>query len=588
MTIKKYLLIFSLALAWAQVSLAEPHQSQHSVELTWDADHRGAVLSNGLVKVHITAMGTVSSVRYADTETVLPGKKGNSYFSYNTDSVRFGAPDIDTVYVVRQTADLVELIYANSHTKKGWQWQLGYIMRRGVSGYYTYAAVQSVAKASGHYNGQLDEARFVHRLHPDVFSYIWVSDFNQGPQPSTAMLKEPVEKIQDATFRLSDGSIYTKYDYSNYVKDDALHGMMGDQIGAWLITPSYEWVNGGVNKQELTAHGDNRSPLLLQMFQSWHFGAGPMQFQQGERKFYGPSLVYYNKGSHEAMIADAKQQTAKELAAYPYQWMQHELFPVKRGSLKGRITIDKAFRTSRFQVVLTQTDSNWTKSGVGYQFWAETDEKGNFTIEHIRPGKYNIYAYALNGEATGMFEKQGVNVKAGKNDAGTLAWQQSKHGKTLWCIGEADHRSAGFKWSDHQRQYGMFKDVPADLTYIIGKSNPKEDWYYAQTQNGRWTIEFDLDDTYTKPLLLTVAIAGATNQTRARVIVNGHRLGEIKTTNDSGIYRCAMQSGQPALYTFDIQPEQLKQGKNKLSFHVPNIKNVGGIMYDCIKLETTE
>ena len=584
--IRRTLLIVVVFLPWTMASYAESPQTSGSVGLSWDRDHRGATLTNGLLEMHITAQGTVSSVRYAGIETALEGKKGNSYFSYNTDSVRFGGIVVDSVIVVRQTDDLVELVYTNRHTHKGWIWQLGYVMQRGVSGYYTYAAVESVAKQSGHYNGQLDEARFVHRLNPKVFNYAWVSDDNQGPQPPTQAFKNTLKQIQDATFLMPDSTIYTKYDYCNYVKDDALHGMMGDGVGVWLITPSYEWINGGVNRQELTVHGDIKSPLILQMFQSWHFGSGPMHFSQGERKFYGPSLVYYNKGTRETMIAAAKQQTAHELKAYPYRWMQHELFPVERGTVKGRIALDPVFGTNRFQVVLAQTDSTWSKQGKGYQFWAETDDKGNFTIEKIRPGDYNLYAYALNGEATGMFQKTGVRVKVGRQDVGTLTWKLQKPGNTLWRIGEADHLSKGFCLSDYRRRYGTFSEVPADLTFTIGKSNEKKDWYYAQTKNGRWDIVFRLTETYSKPLRLTIATAGAAAEARARVFVNGKRIGTVKTTNDSSIYRCAQQSGQPGLFIFDLQPEQLRKGDNKLTLEVFNIKGAAGIMYDIIKLET--
>ena len=233
-----------------------------TLSLTWDADHRGATIDNGQMKMHITSDGNVSSVRYADQEMVLSGKKGNVYFSYESDSTRNGRLNADTVIVVRQTAELVELIYRHQLPVKGLQWEVGYIVRQGVCGYYTYTVLKSTKMAAGVMNS-LHEARIVHRLNPKIFNYAWVSDDNQGPQPSTELLKNPLEKIQDATFLLSDSSIYTKYDYCNYVKDDQLHGMMGDGVGAWLITPSFEWVNGGVNKQELTVHGDVRSPLIL-------------------------------------------------------------------------------------------------------------------------------------------------------------------------------------------------------------------------------------------------------------------------------------------------------------------------------------
>ena len=554
-----------------------------AVKLTLDADQRGATITNGLITMQITAAGNVKSVRYADTEMIQPGKSGNVYFSYVADSVKGGRLNAEKTVVARQTDELVEIIYQNNE-QLDLHWAIGYIMRRGVCGYYTYATVKANELSDGKTDG-LHEARIVHRLNPTIINYAWVSDDNQGPQPSTATLKGPVEKIQDATFRLPDSTIYTKYDYCNYIKDDALHGMMGDNIGAWLITPSFEWVNGGVGKQELTVHGDNKSPLILQMFQSQHFGAGTTYFKKNQQKMYGPALVYFNKGTREQMIADAKKQTSQEINSYPYQWMQHELFPLKRGTLSGRITLDKAFNTTRFQVILAQPESSFTLQGNDYQFWTETDNQGNFTIKHVRPGNYTLYAYALNGEATSFFEKGEISIKAGKNEIGTLTWNQQKYGKTLWQIGEANHRASEFCLSDHRRQYGVFNEVPADLTYTIGKSLPEKDWYYAQTKNGKWDIVFNYDKTHSEPLRLTIATAGAANRTRARVFVNDKRIGEVKTENDSGIYRSALQSGQPDLFTFDIKPELLQKGNNTITLNVYNIKHVGGIMYDIIKLE---
>lgn len=563
---------------------SKPQQVSEPVRLTLDADRRGATLSNALITMQITATGNIRSVRYADTEMMMPGKHGNTYFSYVADSVKGGRLDADTTIVVRQTDDLVEIVYQNTNPKLDLHWAVGYVVRRGVCGYYTYATVKADELPNGKTDG-LHEARIVHRLNPAIFNYGWVSDENQGSQPSTTTLKGPVEKIQDATFRLPDSTIYTKYDYCNYIKDDALHGMMGDVVGAWLITPSFEWVNGGVGKQELTVHGDVKSPLILQMFQSQHFGAGTTYFKKDQQKIYGPALVYYNKGTREQMIADAKAKTSQELASYPYPWMQHELFPLKRGNVKGRITLDKSFGTTRFQVVLAQSGSSFTQQGNDYQYWAETDTEGIFTIENVRPGNYALYAYALNGEATGIFEKDGIEIKTGQTALGMLNWSLAKYGRTLWQIGEANHRSSEFCMSNHRRQYGVFNEVPADLTYTIGKSKPDENWYYAQTKNGRWDIIFNLSDTYTAPLLLTIVTAGAANNVRANIIVNGSRVGIIKPHNDSSIYRSAMQSGQPGLFTFEISPELLKKGENKLSLQLNGIKHVGGIMYDIIKLE---
>ena len=75
------------------------------------------------------------------------GKKGNVYFSYVTDSVSDMKLDADMAMVMRQTDELVEVIYANTRSNKGWLWQVGYIMRSGISGYIAVPS-SAVSQAS--------------------------------------------------------------------------------------------------------------------------------------------------------------------------------------------------------------------------------------------------------------------------------------------------------------------------------------------------------------------------------------------------------------------------------------------------------
>lgn len=576
-----------LLLTALTVLMLQAGHAADAVKLTLDENQRGAEITNGMITMRISPEGNVVAVRYADTEVLVDGQDGTAYLSYVTDQMKNGLR-ADATRVLCQTDDMVEVLFSNSRESRSLHWAVGYIVRRGVPGYYTYAVVKARETSKGKFDNGLREARIVHRLNHEVFNYVWVNDQSQSPLPSLQSFRTPVENIQDATFKLDDGQIYTKYDWSAYVKDDQLHGLMGDKIGAWLIQPTTDWVNGGVQKQELTVHGDIHSPLILQMFQSQHFGGSTTYFEREQQKFYGPGLVYFNQGSREQMIADAKRQTAQELKDYPYQWLKNDLFPIERGQLKGRVTLkDKSFGTTRLQVILAKPGGEPMKQGDAYQYWAETDDKGNFTIDKIRPGEYALYAYALNGEATGIFEYDGVTVKTGKNSLAPLSWDLQRYGKTLWRIGEADRLAAGFKFSDQHRAYGFCKEVPAALTFTIGKSSEKDDWYYAQTKNGKWDIRFDCAQTFTAPLRLTIATAGLANRARADVLVNGKNIGTVRSDNDSGIYRSAMLSGRDALFTFDIAPEDIRQGENTITLQLLGLNegNLGGIMYDCIKLE---
>jgi rhamnogalacturonan endolyase len=146
--------------------------------------------------------------------------------------------------------------------------------------------------------------------------------------------------------------------------------------------------------------------------------------------------------------------------------------------------------------------------------------------------------------------------------------------------------SDGFKWSDTLRSYGLWNNVPATLTYNAEESNPEEDWYYAQTKNGTWTITFNLDETYTGNAYLTASIAGATNKPKVAVGVNGtNKANWSFSTNDGAIYRSARLGGRHDLKTLTFPASLLKKGENKITLTLSGISGNGGILWDCLKLE---
>lgn len=42
---------------------------------------------------------------------------------------------------------------------------------------------------------------------------------------------------------------------------------MNGKVGVWDIPVSYEWLNGGPMRQELTVHATSKSPITIQMLQ---------------------------------------------------------------------------------------------------------------------------------------------------------------------------------------------------------------------------------------------------------------------------------------------------------------------------------
>jgi rhamnogalacturonan endolyase len=404
-----------------------------------------------------------------------------------------------------------------------------------------------------------------------------------------------VEELQDATYQLADGTVYTKYDWAAFMRDSQLYGLMGRnksglRLGVWNITPSFEWISGGADKQDLTVHATDKSPLMLQMMQSRHFGGAVLSFGEDQQKLYGPYLIYINSGATQSeLTADAKSRAAAETAAWPYSWFDNDLYPISRATVTGRIILQDNFGTTRLRVALAQPGTNPLVQGTDYQYWAETDAEGNFTIDKVRPGSYALYAYALNGSATGKLVTGSYVITAGENALGDIAWQPAKYEELLWQIGAADHSTAGFCLSDHARQYGLWNQVPADLTYTIGVSNPQTDWYYAQTQEGTWTVNFTTTKTYSEPLHLTIATAGASGSgAKLEVKFNGNEpLQNIQYDNDAGVYRSAVLGGRDSTVVIEVPASQIVNGANTMTLRLWNkpSNGLGGIMYDCIKLE---
>ena len=113
-----------------------------------------------------------------------------------------------------------------------------------------------------------------------------------------------------------------------------------------------------LNKQELTVHTTNKTPLVLQMLQGEHFGAAAQEYTNGDEKIYGPFFIYVNSGnSRDAMIEDAKHQASTERSLWPYPWLINDLYPLERSKVRGQINLPYGLSPDSIQVVLAQPDA---------------------------------------------------------------------------------------------------------------------------------------------------------------------------------------------------------------------------------------
>ena len=541
-------------------------------------------MSDGTWSITINSSGRVSSLQRKGTELLA---SNGIYFDYTTSEGNKGLSP-SKVTIIKNSAEHCEVLY--SATSGNTIFEQGFIMRKGVPGIYSYVIATGTATSA---NEPIKEARVCSRLADGMLNgYVDWRMNGRIPSNSEMTTAEKEENtIQDATYKLADGSIYTKYNWANYIERDTLHGLRDNSYyGLYNIPVSYEWINGGCDRQELTVHATSKSPITIQMLQGEHFGGQAMVLNEGEKKLYGPFLICttYSKNP----VSSARNQWVKEVAEWPYQWFENDLYPRERGTVRGHLNVTTGQRNDSVRIILAQEKGKEPIEMMhGYQFWTLTDANGDFEIKNVRPDTYNLFAYAKAGEVTDMLEQDDITVSAGDNNLGTIDWTPKKYTQMLWMIGQNDRRSSEFKYSDALRQYGLWEQVPANLTYTIGQSNEATDWYYAQTQKGgTWTVKFNLDERPAGRVYLTASLAGCSGTgSTITVKVNGTQRATWKPgVNDACIYRSAINSGRHYVFTTDFINTGLKVGENTVTFTYSGGGSKDGIMYDCIKLEAGE
>ena len=532
-------------------------------------------LANGIISLTVDkADATIHTMTIGNSPN-LAGR--GAYFAVANSAGRDSKDVHDAEYkVVRDTPDLMELSFGAQ--VGGVHFTQHYILRRGDQGFYVFVLQQRKPGDPPEHTGQV---RWSFYLNGSLFNYHLASDTEQGPIPNL----RGSHLVQDATFRLRDGTVYTKYNYCDYVEDHYVHGLCGSDkgsYGAFIIMGSNEYLQAPT-KQYITVH---EGPIIHRMLQSGHFLPRELSspaIPEGWTKLCGPWLVYLNSGdSPRQLWADAKAQFEKEKAEWPYQWMQHPDYPVQRGEVSGILKLYDGTRpAANALMVLTAPEPDWQLQVLNYIFSVRADANGQFTLPKVRPGSYTLFA-AVPG-VTDEFRQDNITVTAaGETDLGTLVFTPAYYSVKLWEIGFADRRTTGFRLSDQPRQYGFERAVPANLTYAVGTSIPSRDWYYSQAKPGGWKVKFNVDQTYGGEGVLTIGVAGQTKNPNVQVLVNNRSVGAYSGGNSAAGYRSAiLGSSYYENKIIRFPSSLLRPGSNTVTLRLTR----GSIMYDVVKLE---
>ncbi|WP_321332724.1 polysaccharide lyase family protein [uncultured Bacteroides sp.] len=493
--------------------------------------------------------------------------------------------------------------------------EIRYAMEQGEPGVYTY----SVFEHKPEYPlTQLGEARFCAKL-ADFFDWLSVA------QDSKHDLYYP------KGMKFGD-----KYVFTDVQSENRAFGWSSTtkKLGLFFINASMEYMSGGPTKVEFLGHRDTNAaaaPTVLNYWRSSHYGGAEVNVAAGEdwKKVVGPFFIYVNSGQNpEDIYADARVRAEKEAAKWPYEWVKGVDYPLakERAVVKGQLSLKDPIVSGDFvnlAVGLTapayvsprpgngpQVITDWQRDAKFYQFWVKGNADGTFTIPNVRPGKYTLHA--MTDGVLGEFVKTDVVVKAGGSlDLGKLGWKPVRHGKQVWDIGIPNRNASEFfkaeEYSDPEisLQYAVL--FPSDITYTIGKSDFRKDWFFQQVPHnedpnaksvpfrgvsspGRatpYTIVFDMPEAPKGKATLRLAICG-TGAKSFNISVNGEPAGVIDgLSGDGGITRHGKQA---IWYEKDLifNAGLLKAGENKLVITMPAGPINNGIMYDYIRLELDE
>ncbi|WP_186310897.1 polysaccharide lyase family protein [Paraburkholderia sp. BCC1886] len=626
--------------AAAALSVPLAHAADAPVTLTQDA--QTITIDNGLVQIRVERSdGYLASIRQHDAEgwhDLSVNEKRAAYeahgddFENDPEKALYWDANADVavvppgykedkkgyfrmregeahVSVVAATPDRVEVSVTSAPTPVfPFDIDVRYTLLKGATGFYAQAIVHHGADQPA---ATFYQNRFVAKTVMDgTFDHWAIGDGKFLPIPQGSITQE----LSDATFRLADGSIKTKYMNSVFWSQVPVYGYVGAHRGLWMIEASPEYHNGGPVKQGQTLH-DN---VLLRVLQSVHFGASPVVLKDGEdwRKVYGPFLVYTNQADGpEALWADAERQHEREVAAWPYTWVDTPAYQKARGEVSGRVTLAGA-PAGHAWAILSDPGVTWSAQNRGYAFWGDLDAQGHFDLAHVIPGVYDLSVSGSDQPQDLVVHR--VTVTANQHlELGTIDWPVEEQGQRLWQIGRFDRSAGEFRNGDDARNYQMFRrypqQFPHDVDYVIGQSDPARDWNFAQwtvySERPDWRIRFDVPHVEAGKATLTIGFASSQpahgkKLTDLRVAVNGTEVAQIHLpkTGTAG-YRGSAQDSPYNVRAITFDATLLKPGANLITLRhadavpyarfstagsnqaVPANTTAGQVMYDALRLD---
>lgn len=582
-------------------------------------------LENGRISAQVDKKkATIISLKRGDQELI---RGGTGYWSLSggSENGRIQAfPKATDTRIVRNDGKIAEVAVDCTYTGDAGSWPINasfrYTLLEGAEALHIYGIFEHPAGMPGF---SIGEARFALKPDARVFDSFTVDTERSRVMPSGRDWDQAdplnMKEVRRLTTGIHKGQAEHKYGYSALLSESPAYGWSSSKmkIGLWMVNPSLEYIAGGPTKPELTGHLDvnpGGRPVLLNMWHGSHYGGTSLNVAEDEtwEKVIGPFLLLTNEGDDAlGMWRKAMQTAAVEAEKWPYAWVTEPIFAVfDRVSVSGKINIKDALATGEsgtMWVGLTSPEYeihsrrrvesvSWQRDGKNYQYWTKAAADGTFHIDHVRPGDYELHAFA--DGVLGEFKKEAITVEADQSlNLGALEWHVERSGPTVWEIGIPDRDAAEFRNGDRYWQWGHYlnfnEDFPDGVDYTVGKSHWREDWNLFQPlrldENGKvlgdstWKVRFELKEPGEH--LLRIALCGHREGNRLSAFINGKFVGKTGRLHENGVMHRDGHRGMLTEFDFPVPSDTLTKGENTLELRLSGRVWHQGLLYDYLRLE---
>lgn len=614
-------------LLWAFLSAAVganvPAGGSTGSDVTVTDSGASVVLSNGIVSLHVVkTSATVTELDYGGQNLFAGGYQGGSlYWSWNMPNYQnpsgctytlLSDPKSDSG---NRAEILLHMSWPGSTATAAMDIDIRYALLRGSHGFYAAGIVSHPASYPDNPGGEWRMASYPGA----IFDWMTVdakrsrkmcslADWEAGVQPADAP-----KEVRLLTQGVNAGQYECKYSYSADLGEQNAWGWSSTtkDVGIWVTVPSHEYYNGGPKKRELMCHA---SPVLLNMLGGQHYGMGndcDMPNGTAVRKVFGPFFVYVNSlasGSadpQKALYSDALAQAAAEQTAWPYRWFKDSGYAQESGraTVSGTLAIadtgaPDASPAGVWIGLAPDNGVDFQFQAMTYQFWTKTASDGTFSLPHVLPGRYALYAF---GSAAGTFKRASVNVMAGQAlDLGTVTWTPARTAPTVWEIGVPDRDSHEYLLGDSLYCYWRtgFVDYPALFPNGITDTVSKGDWAkvlpWALVNDsatgwapiGPTTVDFTLANSPATGAVGRFYLALASSYgTHLQVSLNGSQIGSFVPGNPSDAVIRLGSHGAFWDTSLAFSTSLLKPGANKLVINQLKSGEEAMLEWDYLRLE---